>query len=154
MHRATRVMCGLAVGLVAGLTAPSPSHAQEERVIEGEVVDPAMYLKDGKHGPDLVEQTYEAVDGGQTLALLDEKAGILYLLVAEEPGEDPNELVYDYVNQKVKVTGKLHERSGVKGLVVVSVQPLEAQPNGAPQAQGSSPPAATPTVGSTATTTK
>jgi hypothetical protein len=77
-----------------------------------------------------VELTYEAVDGGQTLALLD-AGGVLYLLLTEEPGEDPNELVYDYVNQKVKITGTVYERGGVKGIIAVSVEPLEpadAQP--------------------------
>lgn len=146
MRAGVRPMYGMAVGLLVGLVALPASHAQEERVVEGEVVDPSMYLKNGSHGPEMVEQTYEAVDGGQTLALLDEKAGTLYLLLTEEPGEDPNELVYDYVNQKVKITGTLHERGGVKGLVAVSVQPLETPPGGA------LPAAAAPTVGSTATT--
>ena len=107
---------------VAG--APSSAKAQEVRTIQGEIVDPATYLKTGGHGPAAANHTYEAVDGGQTLALLDEATGQLYLLLAEEPGEDPNELIYDAANQTLKVTGTVYERAGLKGIVVKSVEPL------------------------------
>ena len=42
----------------------------------------------------------------------------------EEPGEDPNELAYDYVNQAVTVTGAVYERGGLRGIVAESVEPL------------------------------
>ena len=93
--------------------------------IQGEVVDPAMYLRQGRHGPEMADQTYEAVDGGQTLALLEEGTDALYLLLAEEPGEDPNELVYDHVNRKIKLAGRLYERGGARGIVPTSVESLE-----------------------------
>jgi len=63
-----------------------------------------------------------------SLALLDESAHALYLLLAEEPGEDPNELVYDVVNKIVKVTGTVVERDGLRGIVVTAVEPVEAAP--------------------------
>ena len=110
------------------LTQPATSdqiQKSDTTTIQGEVVDPSVYLQEGRHGPELAEQTYEAVDGGQTLALLEDGADNLYLLLAEKPGEDPNELVYDYVNQKVKITGHIYQRSGVRGLVVSTVTPLE-----------------------------
>ena len=94
-------------------------------------MDPATYLKDGRHGASLVDQTYEALDGGQTLALLEEVTGTLYLLLAEEPGEDPNELVYDYVNQPMTVQGTVYERGGLHGIVLHSIEPIEpAEPTG------------------------
>jgi len=96
----------------------------EEQLLQGEIVDPAGYLKEGARGPDLTDQTYEAVDGGQTLALLADD-GPLYLLLAEEPGEDPNELVYDYVNQQVRLNGIIYERNGLRGVVPLSVEPVE-----------------------------
>ena len=117
--------------LVVGLAKSAPVHAAaqlleqaETKTVIGEIVDPSLYVREGRHGPELVDQTYQAVDGGQTLALLDD-TGTLYVLLAEEPGEDPNELVYDYVNQKVKVTGTFYERGGLRGVVVASVEPLE-----------------------------
>ena len=103
------------------VSTPSPT----EQTIQGEVVDPAAYLKDGTRGPETAHQTYDAVDGGQSLALLENGTGALYLLLAEQPGEDPNELVYGYVNQIVKVKGRVFERGRLKGLVVSSVEPVE-----------------------------
>ena len=97
----------------------------ESQTLQGEVVDPAAFLKDGRHGPEAEDATFEAVDGGQTLALLEEATGGLYLFLAEEPGEDPNELVYDYVNRKVIVKGTLYERGGMRGIVPTSVEPVE-----------------------------
>ena len=99
--------------------------------------------------PDVVNQTYEAIDGGQTLALLDGQSGALYLLLAQEPGDDPNELVYDYVNQQLKVTGAVYERNGVRGIIVKSAVPVEAA--GTPSATTTAPVAAAATASSEST---
>ena len=103
----------------------APAALAEPKTLQGEIVDPAAFLKTGAHGPEQEELTYEAVDGGQTLAFLEDGSGALYLLLAEEPGEDPNELAYDYVNRKVKVVGTVFERAGVRGLVIGSITPTE-----------------------------
>lgn len=119
----TSVSIVLALLLLAGRAAPAS--AQSEQTMRGEIVDPASYLKDGRHGPSFVDETYEALDGGQTLALLEDATGTLYLLLAEEPGEDPNELVYDYVNQSLTVQGTVYERGGLHGIVLHSIEPIE-----------------------------
>ena len=114
----------------------------EDRTLQGEIVDPGLYLKEARHGAGMEADTYEAADGGQTLALLDTGTDTLYLLVAEEPGENPNELVYDYVNQTVRVSGEVLERGGLRGIVVKSVEPLTPP---APDSEG--PPSAPGTAG-------
>jgi len=103
--------------------AATPAPADQQTVI-GEVVDPAAFLKEGRHGADATEQTYTAVDGGQTLAILENGTNNLYLLLAEQTGEDPNELVYDYVNQQVTAKGHTFEKGGVRGFVATSVEPI------------------------------
>jgi len=133
------VGCGIAVALMAGVLTP-PGFAEGEQVIQGEIVDPAAYLQDGSHGPEMVNQTYEALDGGQTLALLEDGTETLYLLLAEAPGEDPNELVYDYVNQRLTVTGTVYERAGLKGIVIQAVQPIAAADTTAIEPQAASTP--------------
>ena len=110
----------------------------EERTITGELLDPASYVKDGRRGGEMTEATYEAIEGGQTLALVEDGTGSLYLLFAEQPGEDPNELAYDYVNQSVKVTGQVYERGGLRGIVPSLIVPAVA-PQDAGAAAGSSP---------------
>ena len=119
MRRARRfVLAALVSALFGSRASAAPI------TIQGEVVDPATYLKSGQHGADAENATYEAVDGGQTLALLDEQGHVLYVLLAEESGEDPNELVYDFVNKKVTATGEVYERDGLKGLVIKTVEPI------------------------------
>ena len=130
MSRLGRV--GVIVGvLIAGFAGEL--WAQETKTIQGEVVDPALYLRDGRHGKEVEDLIYDAVDGGQALALLEDGTSTLYLLLAGEPGADPNELVYEYAGRHVKATGSVYERGGVKGLVVTAVEPLEGQAVGMPQ---------------------
>ncbi len=126
-----RVMSWFAlfVLLVACSTVRLPGAQAAEQTIQGEVIDPATYLKDGRHGSQQVEQTYESVDGGQTLAILDEQNKALYILLADNPGTDPSELAYDYVNQKVKVVGQVYERDGLRGIVASSIEPIESSAN-------------------------
>jgi len=136
---ARRWIAALGMTLGAAGAWPLAAAAQEggSQTLRGEIVDPAGYLKDGKRGPDVVEETYEAVDGGQSLALLAED-GTLYLQLAEQPGEDPSELAYDYVNQPVAVTGPVYERPGLRGIVPLTVEPLTpAEP--APASQEETP---------------
>jgi hypothetical protein len=98
--------------------------AQDAKTLQGEIVDPASYLKEGARGLEMEDTTFEAVDGGQTLALLEDGTSNLYLFLGAEAGEDPNELAYDYVNQAVTVTGEIYERGGLRGIVADSVEPL------------------------------
>lgn len=98
----------------------------EERTITGELLDPASYVKDGHRGTDMTDATYEALEGGQTLAVLEDGTGSVYLLFAEQSGEDPNELAYDYVNQSVRITGQVYERGGLRGIVPALIEPVVA----------------------------
>ena len=107
---------------------PAAAEAGVAITLHGEVIDPASYLRDGAHGSETADQAYEAVDGGQTLAILDEDTGTVYLLLAEQSGEDPNELAYDFVGQKVTVTGKVFERGSARGIVPTSIKPVEPAP--------------------------
>ncbi|MBI4341841.1 MAG: hypothetical protein HY599_00565 [Candidatus Omnitrophica bacterium] len=125
MVRGLPLPCLLCTALLAVFI---PHASAQPQTLRGEIVDPAAYLKTGEHGPEREELTYEAVDGGQTLALLEERTNALYLFLAEEPGEDPNELAYDYVNRQVTVVGQVFERSGLKGIIVSSIAPAAADP--------------------------
>jgi hypothetical protein len=111
----------LGIAIISALVLGSVSYA-EERTFEGVLVDPATYLQQGRYDLDSTEL---ALDGGQSLAVLDPATQALYLLLAEQAGEDPNELVYDFLDQaRVKCTGDVYERDGVRGLVLKKVEPL------------------------------
>jgi hypothetical protein len=132
----------LSAALFLLLAPPAPAHADELITLRAEVVDPSGYLREGRQGPATADLTYEAAEGGQSLALLDPATGTLYLLLTEETGEDPNELVYEYANQVVNVTGRVYQRGGVKGIVLSSVEPvrsaMDAEP-GLPAVSGHEP---------------
>jgi hypothetical protein len=104
------------------------AYSQETKTIQGEVIDPALYLREGKHGKEFENQIYDSVDSGQTLGILEDVSGNVYLFLASEPGIDPNDMAYDYAGRKVKVTGTVFEKSGVRGVVPTSVEPLEPIP--------------------------
>jgi hypothetical protein len=125
--RATFVWCLIAAAWAAAPAWGEPAD-RTPVTLTGEIVDPGLYLREGARGTP--EQTYDAVDGGQSLALL-EQNGRLYLLLAERPGEDPNELFYDHVGQSVRITGRVYERGGVLGLVAESVEPIGPGPEAA-----------------------
>ena len=86
------------------------------------VVDPTQYLRTGLSTAG--EASYLTAHGGQTLVLLDQADDTLYFLLTSEPGKDPNERFYDYLGQTVRVTGRVYERSGLKGIDVLSVEAL------------------------------
>ena len=118
----------LVVGIFSGVLVAScavGSFAQDTKTIRGEVIDPALYLREGRHGANETDLINESIDGGQSLALLEEGTNTVYLFLAGEPGEDPNDLVYEYVGQRVKVTGTPYERNGLKGVVATTVEPVE-----------------------------
>lgn len=114
------------VGLVVGCLAAG-TVAAAEQTVEGVLVDPSTYVQEGRYDVDSVEL---ALDGGQSLAVLETKTQSLYLLLAEQAGEDPNELVYDYLDQgPVHITGEVFERGGVRGIVPKTVTPLAPAPS-------------------------
>jgi len=121
-HRSVRIaLTPLALACLLGGIAGA-----EERTITGELLDPASYVKDGRRGTDMTEATYEALEGGQTLAIVEDGTGSVYVLFAEQAGEDPNELAYDYVNQSVRITGQVYERGGLRGVVPALIEPVVA----------------------------
>ncbi len=124
--------------LSGAMTLAAEESQAGQTVLRGEIMDPAMYLRDGRHGPETTDQTYAAVDGGQTLALLTTE-GDVYLFLAEEPGEDPNELAYDYVTQQVNVTGRVYQKAGMFGIVPTLIQPIN--PTASPRSEDTPSPA-------------
>ncbi len=148
-HRGSLWLALSVLGGVGWLVLPSVHAAESgsDVTIRGEVVDPASYLKEGRHGPEMTSETYEAADGGQTLAILEDGTGALYLLLGEHPGDDPSGTVYDLVNEHVTVTGKAYERGGLKGLVPASAQPVDAAPAAGTPSAGETPAPTAPAAG-------
>lgn len=117
--------CKMALVMAVLVSGACSAGAEDARTIQGEVMDPALYLREGRHGNDVEELIFDAVDGGQALALLENGTGSVYLLLAGEPGADPNELVYEYAGRSVNVTGSVYEKGGLRGIVATHVESLD-----------------------------
>lgn len=98
--------------------------ATQTTTLEGELIAPALYLREGRHGPDVEDLISQAADAGQTLALLEEGTETVYLFLASESREDPNEFLYDHIGHRISVTGFLYERGGLTGIVPTDIVPL------------------------------
>ena len=124
MRRTRQTGLVTAVGCIMALAGGAGFVLAEDQPLRGELVDPAEYLKTGASGSELTEDIYAGVDGGQTLAFREADSGTLYLLLAGMPGEDPNELAYDYIGKRVTVAGKTYERGGLRGILLSSIEEI------------------------------
>jgi hypothetical protein len=117
-------------------TSPKGSAAKKEgetaaakvgpRSIVGEVVDPACWIVNGAKGPSHKECAIACAKAGQVLGIVENKTQKLYMIATDEPGEDPNKGLIDYVGQIVLVKGRVYSRGGATGIKVTSVEPYSA----------------------------
>ena len=64
---------------------------------------------------------------GVRMALLDEKANVLYTLMADKPFVDPNSLIREHLERIVTIKGDLYEApGGQKVLAIKDVQAMQA----------------------------
>lgn len=111
--------------LILALALVSPlSFAQEAKTMEGELVDLACYLSDGDKA--MGEKHMKcglkcAQEGHQPMALVT-KDGAVYVIAVSH--EDPSVFAQlsKVVNSQVKVTGKMMEQKGLKGIEVSKVE--------------------------------
>ncbi|MBI4364108.1 MAG: hypothetical protein HY568_01635 [Candidatus Latescibacteria bacterium] len=101
------------------------------RSIVGEVVDPACWIVNGARGDAHKECAIACAKAGQVLAILEKKSQKLYLVATDNPGDDPNKGLIDYVAQTVLVKGRVYTRGGATGIKVTSVEPYTAPKAGA-----------------------
>ncbi|MDZ7262047.1 MAG: hypothetical protein ONB05_08080 [candidate division KSB1 bacterium] len=92
--------------------------------IIGEVICPVCFLRHDSRGKDHKECALTCAKAGITLAILEEKTGDIYLAFPTDH-DNPNEKVLDYLTEKVKVTGKLYAKGGLKGLEVKTIEKVK-----------------------------
>jgi hypothetical protein len=64
---------------------------------------------------------------GVRMALLDEKANVLYTLMADKPFVDPNDKIREHLERVVTIKGDLYDApGGQKVLAIKEVQPAQA----------------------------
>ena len=94
----------------------------KEVTIAGEVIDMQCYISGtmGKGvGAEHKDCATDCAKGGIPLAILEDKTGTIYVAGQTKSSmEGANELLIPYVAQKVKVTGRLQEKSGIRFLLI------------------------------------
>lgn len=117
------LFCALMLFLLLG-SANAQDNPGEEVTIRGEVIDPACYLRAGQKGAAHKQCTIACAKAGHDLAIYDPDTDVIYFIVEDKPGTDPNLSIRAFAAETVEVQGTLYSRSGMKGIVVKTVKPL------------------------------
>jgi len=120
---------GVAVAVVlAGAGAGWAQGAKGQPMsVTGRVVDNVCMLVMGLKGEGHRECAIGCDKAGVRMALLDEKANVLYALMADKPFVDPNALIRPHLERVVTIKGDLYEApGGQKVLAIKEVQTAQA----------------------------
>ncbi len=85
------------------------------------VVDSGCYMSHNSKGEKHQSCAEACAKAGVPLALLDEASGTLYIAVASDH-KNQNEKLLPFIEKRVKVTGTLIEKGGVKGFAIKTVE--------------------------------
>ena len=102
----------------------------KEVTVTGRVVDNICWLGMGLKGEGHRECAIGCDKAGARMALLDEKANVLYTLMADKPFVDPTAKIREHLERIVTIKGNLYEApGGQKVLAIVDVQAPKAGAN-------------------------
>ena len=111
----------LAIGAVL---AHDPPKAAKSMTVTGPVVDTGCYLSHETKGGQHVTCATACAKAGVPLAIVDEKTGTVYLPVAADH-KNQNTRLMPFIEKKVKATGTLVEKGGIKGIILKTVEAAE-----------------------------
>jgi len=93
----------------------------KEMTMTSLVVDTGCYMSHNSKGDKHAACAEACAKAGVPLALLHEATGTLYIPVASDH-KNQNAKLMPFIEKKVKVTGTLMEKGGVKGFVIKTVE--------------------------------
>ncbi len=96
-------------------------HAAKQAQVTGTVVDIACFVGHGTMGPKHAKCAEACARAGNPLAIYDADAKQLYLPVSMDH-KNPNAKLMSFIEKKVKVTGALQEKAGLKGIAIEKVE--------------------------------
>lgn len=111
--------------MITGATLAMAQHDHgdkgKEMTMTSLVVDTGCYLSHDSKGEKHESCATACAKAGVPLALLDEASGTLYIPVASDH-KNQNGKLMPFIEKRVKVTGTLMEKGGVKGFAIKSVE--------------------------------
>ena len=126
MPRSTLRLFGfltLASTVAVGVAAQQGHHeggSASDISVVGEVIDPVCYLTHGSLGKQHKGCAEACVKQGVALAILEAKTGQVFVSLPADHS-NPNAKLKDFVAERVKVTGTLYSKGGLKGIHVKTV---------------------------------
>ena len=113
-----------AIGFIFGAIAIAhEGHDGKLTTINGTVIDTGCYVSHNSTGDAHAKCAEACAKNGVPLAILDEK-GVLYMPIAVEH-KDQNAKLMPFIEKKVKVTGTVMEKGGMKGIAIKTVGPAQ-----------------------------
>lgn len=95
--------------------------ANKDATVIGEVIDPVCYLSHSSLGNQHKQCAEYCVKQGITLALLEDKTKQVYVSLPVDHS-NPNAKLKDFIAEKVKVTGTIYNKGGLKGIHVKTIE--------------------------------
>jgi hypothetical protein len=115
-----QIALGLLLGMPVLLTGHE-GHAGKKAVVVGQVVDTACYLGHDSKGVKHVDCATTCAKEGIPLAILEAKTGALFLPIAMDH-KNANASLMPFIEKKVKVSGVVMVKGGMKGIVINKVE--------------------------------
>ncbi len=99
-------------------------HGGKSAEITGQVIDIACFVGHNSSGAKHAKCAEACARAGNPLAIYDESTKSIYLSISNDHS-NPNTKLMPFIEKKVKVTGKLLEKAGVKGIAIEKVAAAE-----------------------------
>jgi hypothetical protein len=109
--------------LVLNLSGPAAASAQEDVIVQGEIVDMACYMTKGSHGASHKACAQLCAKRGVPMGVVTD-AGEVFLLLDDHNNPDPYEAAKKLAGERAEITGKRFSKQGVASIVVDSAKGL------------------------------
>ena len=120
------VLLGI-TGATAAFAWQEHSHEQQggkAAQITGLVVDIACFVGHDSSGPKHAKCAEVCARAGNPLAIYDEATKTLYLPVSLDH-KNPNTRLVEFIENKVRVSGRVMEKAGLKGIAIEKVEAVK-----------------------------
>jgi hypothetical protein len=113
-------LAGLALLAIAGY-AHEPKASKTLELV-GTVIDVACFVGHDSIGEKHAACAEACAKAGNPLAILDAESGRIYLPISMDH-KDPNAKLIPFVEKRVKVSGSVVEKAGLRGIAIQTVVP-------------------------------
>lgn len=110
----------------AAKATPKLDMKVQEVQLVGELVDPQCWFTHDGQGADHRDCAVMCAEGGQDLALYEDKTGRLYPIISASHGGSPNKGLIEHVATPVRISGTLYSRGANHALLVQNIQRVGA----------------------------